>query len=1159
MVAIVLAFSIASYRSSPVSLVTGGDAPLSFELDPLTLTYTVTTADGEVSFTSHGAEDNGFAYSANGKHRGLLSGLVQLGDPTPASGSDATGTFTSLSINFTHKSSEGVVGWVATVKAYTNRSALVFAQRWPRGGRNTTGGSTFPSLKQAVAPKGGVPQLGTLEYTGASCGFMVSAKGEFPGIVGGAERGYIVIAPRDVDGTGASTTLAIGPVTEHFANQARSSTGASLTYGVAPTFETLPAGFTVETVLVASGKKKTMPPHNDDVGARASITSGGVNAALMEFGDFLLTRHGKTRARGDIKRETEYIGYSTTAFYFYNLCDCLDEPVATPLSKGKPDPHNRKTCERSPIPSKWLHAPGIEKPGHCGSYADTLLAANAALEAQGIPIQHFLLDSWWYGEGWNGGASLWEDVPQCTGNDSSLAPRAYPAATFPNGGLKAFRAAVGAQKTIWTHNGLWTATSPYRDRYAFAANEPLGPPQGDGLWQHLFSANAKWGLSTIKQDHIRQQVAATKSSYTNATVLKSWMAGLGDGASANGIGVLYCCAEPNIHMNGVTVPAAYAVRSSPDYVAGHGLQLPTVQWAIGPDAAFHWNGLGLLPYKDTFLSNRTSAQRSGRSWTTDDTYFPSFSGYVELGAATHALMSLLSMAHVTFSDAVGETNKTLIDQLIRADGMLLKADRPVTAIDAQFQAMMFGQWPGEKSKQTAGSLYTMPCDKANAAQSWSWTHANATIAAAAAAAGGHNKAAAVPPAGFGTLTVAGGGGGCLSAGDDCNTRAVVGTVVRMRMCEKTCPSQQFLLAPHSDAPKNGRQYALQLGGTPVNASSKSLCVQLVNGGGALFECDTGAGDQGWLIAQPSTSTAVGAGGDGGDEGDAPFTLRTPSHDDGMCLTATPLAAQRGAFSFANTEERDALASELFPSSGGSYSPLSAQYRDAYTMSAGLLRSIEARQKRDGEEQCAGGRPLGSPQGPLGEVYSTHATVSGKTWRYVVGVQLPVAYSVTPYDVNLDVGGKRAAAADADAVPLYVSYAYDHAKPGFRPAAASDLVPIAAGAQSVLTLRADAGEMCETRPSSNQTTRCYGFQLHAIAPVSSNGWALLGETGKFVPVSQQRIASVAVVASGGFDVAVKGKAGERVELGAVDVDVGGVAPVYVGAVIGAGGTAVIQLR
>ena len=47
-------------------------------------------------------------------------------------------------------------------------------------------------------------------------------------------------------------------------------------------------------------------------------------------------------------------------------------------------------------------------PGVCSSYADTLIAVNAALEDQGIPIKHFLLDSWWYGEGWNGGASLWE-------------------------------------------------------------------------------------------------------------------------------------------------------------------------------------------------------------------------------------------------------------------------------------------------------------------------------------------------------------------------------------------------------------------------------------------------------------------------------------------------------------------------------------------------------------------------------------------------------------------------------------------------------------------------------------------------------------------------------------------------------------------------------
>merc|ERR1711969_283112 len=50
--------------------------------------------------------------------------------------------------------------------------------------------------------------------------------------------------------------------------------------------------------------------------SQASVPAGGVNAALFEYGDFLLSRHGKQRALGNHKTETEYLGYSTTAFYF---------------------------------------------------------------------------------------------------------------------------------------------------------------------------------------------------------------------------------------------------------------------------------------------------------------------------------------------------------------------------------------------------------------------------------------------------------------------------------------------------------------------------------------------------------------------------------------------------------------------------------------------------------------------------------------------------------------------------------------------------------------------------------------------------------------------------------------------------------------------------
>jgi hypothetical protein len=37
-------------------------------------------------------------------------------------------------------------------------------------------------------------------------------------------------------------------------------------------------------------------------------------------------------------------------------------------------------------------------------------------------------------------------------------------------------------------------------------------PQGAGMWAHLFEANKHWGLNTIKQDHIGEQIGGSKQS-----------------------------------------------------------------------------------------------------------------------------------------------------------------------------------------------------------------------------------------------------------------------------------------------------------------------------------------------------------------------------------------------------------------------------------------------------------------------------------------------------------------------------------------------------------------------------------------------------------------------------------------------------------------------
>ena len=158
------------------------------------------------------------------------------------------------------------------------------------------------------------------------------------------------------------------------------------------------------------------------------------------------------------------------------------------------------------------------------------------------------------------------------------------------------------------------------------------------------------------------------------------------------------------------------------------------------------------------------------------------------------------------------------------------------------------------------------------------------------------------------------------------------------------------------------------------------------------------------------------------------------------------------------------------------------------------------------EQCP--RGLGAPQGPQGEVYATHVTVSGFTWRYVVGVQLTHAFNVTVHDIGLGGGGGLG----ADAVQGYRSVAWSDADT-FKPARAAELVTFSDTAP--LQLANSTGKMCQTGSGvMNVTTECFPIQWHLVAPVLPNGWLLIGETGKLMPVSSARLTDVVVATKNG---------------------------------------------
>ena len=113
--------------------------------------------------------------------------------------------------------------------------------------------------------------------------------------------------------------------------------------------------------------------------------------------------------------------------------------------------------------------------------------------------------------------------------------------------------------------------------------------------------------------------------------------------------------------------------------------------------------------------------------------------------------------------------------------------------------------------------------------------------------------------------------------------------------------------------------------------------------------------------------------------------------------------------------------------------MSLGYRAAYATSEAMMAKLRRRRRQ--QETCTGA--FGAPQGPFGEIYSTHATISNLTWWYVVGVQLARDRNVSAWDLSLPI---RSAEEEGAA---FVSYEYAH-DTTFAPQHSSDLRAATAG-------------------------------------------------------------------------------------------------------------------
>jgi hypothetical protein len=132
-------------------------------------------------------------------------------------------------------------------------------------------------------------------------------------------------------------------------------------------------------------------------------------------------------------------------------------------------------------------------------------------------------------------------------------------------------------------------------------------------------------------------------------------------AAANGLSLLWCMATPADFFQTVTLRRVNAIRSSGDY-----------RYLIGSQSLWSWflygnafaRALGLWPYKDVFLSRRDGSGLDGDAL-----------------AEVEALLAALSAGPVGIGDRLGRTDPELVRRTCRSDGVLVKPDVPLAALE----------------------------------------------------------------------------------------------------------------------------------------------------------------------------------------------------------------------------------------------------------------------------------------------------------------------------------------------------------------------------------------------------------------------------------------------------------------------------------------------
>lgn len=303
--------------------------------------------------------------------------------------------------------------------------------------------------------------------------------------------------------------------------------------------------------------------------------------------------------------------------------------------------------------------------------AATVVAAVDDLEARGLPIGAVQLDSWWYPH----------EVLRPFNTDEWVVPPTGMVRwearddVLPDG-VAALRERL-ARRPLVAHCRHLSSQSPYLDDMAMWTDGDRAHPRDGELYERLLDQAVAWGVEVFEHDWLIECFLGVRGLRAAPGRAAAWQEGIDHALDARNLHAQWCMASPADFAQVSRLRHVTSIRTSGD----HG-------YLVGPELLWAWflhtnvmaRALGLWPYKDVFHSASGSETRE-----------------------VEALLSALSAGPVGIGDRVGEADIELIRRTCRADGVLVRPDVPVAAVDrAMFDAPV---WSGEPLVGTAHSQH----------------------------------------------------------------------------------------------------------------------------------------------------------------------------------------------------------------------------------------------------------------------------------------------------------------------------------------------------------------------------------------------------------------------------------------------------------------------